>query len=107
TLFREDNIDLTEELQTVAATAQALISDKPVQFIADLEPNLPGVTGDKRRIRQILLNLISNAVKFTAQGTVTLSAKAHNGEVRFTIADTGSGIAKEDHAIIFDPFVQT
>ncbi|MEW6323391.1 MAG: ATP-binding protein [Acidobacteriota bacterium] len=74
-----------------------------------LDPALPPrVHGDARRLGQILRNLLSNALKFTDEGRVTLTVVPGEGEhrVRFSVADTGSGIAPADQAIIFEPFRQ-
>jgi signal transduction histidine kinase len=66
------------------------------------------VEGDERRIRQVVFNLLSNAVKFTPQGgTVQVSSAQQNGEVLVSVADTGPGIALEDHERIFEEFQQT
>jgi signal transduction histidine kinase len=66
------------------------------------------VEGDERRIRQVIFNLLSNAVKFTpAGGAVQVSAAHVDGEVRVSVADTGPGIAPEDHERIFEEFQQT
>jgi signal transduction histidine kinase len=66
------------------------------------------VEGDERRIRQVIFNLLSNAVKFTpAGGAVDVSAARVNGEVRVSVADTGPGLAPEDHKRIFEEFQQT
>ena len=66
------------------------------------------VEGDERRIRQVIFNLLSNAVKFTPMGgAVDVSAAQVNGEVRVSVADTGPGIAVEDHERIFEEFQQT
>jgi two-component system, NtrC family, sensor kinase len=71
-------------------------------------PDVDVVTGDERRIRQVIFNLLSNAVKFTpAGGAVDVRASQVNGEVRVSVADTGPGIAPEDHKRIFDEFQQT
>lgn len=106
-LFIEDGVDLNAELKSVIATAQTLLRGKSVQFVTDVDEGLPVISGDKRRIRQILLNLISNAAKFTEEGSITLSAKRREGEVLFAVTDTGPGIAKEEQEIIFEPFVQS
>src|SRR5919201_2771115 len=72
------------------------------------DPGLDLVTGDERRVRQVIFKLLSNAVKFTpAGGAVDVSAAQSNGEVRIAVADTGPGIAPEDHQRIFDEFQQT
>ena len=66
------------------------------------------VDGDERRIRQVVFNLLSNAVKFTPPGGhVTLACARVNGEVQVAVADTGPGIAAEDHERIFEEFQQT
>jgi signal transduction histidine kinase len=66
------------------------------------------VEGDERRIRQVVFNLLSNAVKFTPQGgTVQVSSAQQNGEVLISVADSGPGIALEDHERIFEEFQQT
>ncbi len=71
-------------------------------------PEVDVVEGDERRIRQVLFNLLSNAVKFTpAGGAVEVSAAQVNGEVRVSVADTGPGLAPEDHDRIFEEFQQT
>jgi signal transduction histidine kinase len=71
-------------------------------------PSVDIVTGDERRIRQVIFNLLSNAVKFTpAGGAVDVSTAQANGEVRVAVADTGPGLAPEDHERIFDEFQQT
>jgi signal transduction histidine kinase len=71
------------------------------------EPGVDSVVGDERRIRQVVLNLLSNAIKFTpAGGAVEVSAARRNGVVRVSVADTGTGIAAEDQARIFEEFQQ-
>ena len=71
-------------------------------------PDVDIVTGDERRVRQVIFNLLANAVKFTpAGGVVDVRASRVNGEVRVSVADTGPGIALEDHDRIFEEFQQT
>ena len=75
-----------------------------------LEPDsaVEMVEGDERRIRQVVFNLLSNAVKFTPQGgTVQVTSAQQNGEVLVSVADTGPGIALDDHERIFEEFQQT
>jgi signal transduction histidine kinase len=106
-LFIENDVDLREELQSIVATAETLLAGKSIELIHDIDDDLPRMVGDKRRIRQILLNLVSNACKFTEQGSVTISAKNRGEEILFAIIDTGPGIAPEDIELIFEPFQQT
>jgi signal transduction histidine kinase len=73
----------------------------------DVDNNLPMLACDKRRVRQIFYNLMSNAVKFTEEGKIAISAKQDGSDLIFTVADTGPGISKDDYEQIFQPFVQT
>jgi PAS domain S-box-containing protein len=66
-----------------------------------------GVRADEKRLRQVLINLLANAVKFTEQGGVTLKIGYHEDKIRFQIEDTGAGIIQEDLAAIFQPFQQS
>jgi signal transduction histidine kinase/HAMP domain-containing protein len=107
TLFLEQDVNLFRELEAVIGMASPLFANKPVNLVQDIDNNLPMITGDKRRIRQILLNLLSNAAKFTEDGVVTLSAKNRGDHVLFAVIDMGSGIAQEEQSVIFEPFTQT
>ena len=106
TLFIEENIRLLPELTAVVSSVQPIIDDKSVQIILDIDADLLPVVGDRRRIRQILLNLLSNAAKFTAHGSITLSARHQGDSLLFAVIDTGPGIAQADQSLIFEPFVQ-
>ncbi|KAB2865781.1 MAG: HAMP domain-containing histidine kinase, partial [Anaerolineae bacterium] len=106
-LFVEDDVNLAQELVAVIATAETLIKDKPIQFVTDIDEDLPVMMGDKRRIRQILLNLLSNAAKFTTQGSITLSVKKRENQILFMVSDTGPGIDPEDQSLIFEAFRQS
>jgi signal transduction histidine kinase len=107
-LFVEEDVDLRDELDTVAASGESLLTEKSaeVKLVCDIDPNLPKIIGDRRRIRQILLNLVSNACKFTEHGQVVISAQVRDGNVMLYVRDTGPGIAEEEQAIIFEPFRQ-
>jgi signal transduction histidine kinase len=106
-LFIENDIHLQKEFDSVCAVANTLIADKPVVLKTHIDADLPLMLGDRRRIRQIMLNLVSNACKFTDEGTIQLSLKRDNDHVVFTVSDTGKGIAPEDHELIFQTFSQT
>jgi len=107
---------LPDLLRSVAALARVEADAKGLAFNADLAPTLPAtVHADERRLRQVLLNLVSNAVKFTPRGSVTLRAHAdelnEDGEdrrvvLRFEVVDTGIGIAPEQAERVFLPFEQ-
>jgi signal transduction histidine kinase len=79
-----------------------------VELSLELAPNVDGVRGDERRIRQVVFNVLSNAVKFTpAGGNVLVASARKNGEVLVSVSDTGPGIALEDQDRIFEEFQQT
>ncbi len=106
-LFIEKDIDLYQELDTVIASVEALLENKPVTFVKKIDPDLPKITADKRRIRQILLNLLTNAAKFTEEGSITLRVENRGDEILASVIDTGPGIPKEQQELIFEPFEQT
>lgn len=106
-LFVEEDFDIAHEVETARATVEKMIGENPVELQVDLDAELPVLTVDKRRIRQVLLNILSNAVKFTEEGTITLSAKKKRDEILFAVIDTGPGIAEDQYEQIFEPFVQT
>jgi signal transduction histidine kinase len=83
-----------------------LLQEKGLQLVRDVDPRLPMVSCDRRRLRQVLLNLISNAIKFTNEGTVTVSVKNQGQEMLFSVIDTGVGISSDKQDLIFEPFVQ-
>jgi signal transduction histidine kinase len=94
------------ERGVVMVRERATMNGVQVAFSADPEVDI--IEGDERRIRQVIFNLLSNAVKFTpAGGAVDVSAAQANGEVRVSVADTGPGLAPEDHERIFEEFQQT
>ncbi len=106
-LFIEGDVDLLAEIETAISSSQALLEDKDVTIIRDLPASLPPITGDRRRIRQILLNLLSNACKFTAEGTITVHADQRDDRILMYVRDTGPGIPLDDQQIIFEPFRQS
>ncbi len=106
-MFVETAIDLTETLEAVQTTARTLLKGKSVEFSAHIETPLPLITGDKRRLRQVLLNLVSNACKFTEEGEITLSVTNEGSSLLFSVRDSGPGIKHEDFDRIFEPFQQT
>jgi signal transduction histidine kinase len=85
----------------------ALATQKGLAYELDIAPDAVGVFhGDSIRLRQILSNLISNALKFTSHGAVTVKVWRDDGAMQFTVADTGIGIAQDALAKVFDKFVQ-
>lgn len=106
-LFVEDDVDMIREFKASLDVARSVLEDKPVELITHLDEELPLILGDRRRIRQIMLNLVSNAAKFTDTGSITLTLARDGDDVLFSVKDTGPGIAPEDHEEIFRTFHQT
>jgi signal transduction histidine kinase len=105
-LVRED-VDLRPMLNGVLATTSGLTKDKPIAVILDAPAELPIINVDKTRIRQVLLNLLSNAAKFTQQGEITLRVAPYSDQLLcVTVQDTGIGIAPEYHQVVFEEFRQ-
>jgi two-component system, NtrC family, sensor kinase len=99
---------LREALERGVVMVRERASEDGVQVALGLDSGVDLVEGDERRIRQVIFNLLSNAVKFTpAGGGVDVRAAQVNGEVRVSVADSGPGIAPEDHERIFEEFQQT
>jgi PAS domain S-box-containing protein len=92
--------------QAVALVAQSAAS-REVEFLADADPGLPAaVVADATRVRQVVLNLVSNASKFTHEGEVVVRARPQGDEVRIEVADTGIGIDPDQQSRMFDAFAQ-
>ena len=99
---------LRDALERGVVMVRERASKDGVRLALATEQEVDVVEGDERRIRQVIFNLLSNAVKFTpAGGSVDVSAAKVNGEVRVAVADTGPGLAPEDHERIFEEFQQT
>ena len=107
-LFIEEDIDLHKEFQMATDIAQTLTIDKQdVEIIAEVAPDLPLILGDRRRTRQIMINLVSNACKFTEKGSVRLELTHTPTDIIFSVMDTGVGIAPKDQEMVFEIFQQT
>ncbi len=106
------DFDLRDCLESTLKTLALRADEKGLELLCEVAPEVPEVVrGDSSRLRQIVLNLIGNALKFTHKGEVALSAKieARDGDdliVHFTASDTGIGIPQEKQQAIFDPFSQ-
>ncbi len=100
--------DLAQTVNDVATLYETQARGKSLHLAVDLAPDLPRyVTGDSARLRQVLTNLLSNALKFTAHGGIDIRARREGADgVRFEVRDTGAGIAPEQQARIFDAFTQ-
>jgi signal transduction histidine kinase len=106
-LFIEDNIDVHSILNSVLNTGRGLLNDKPIEFKTDIPATLPPLRGDRQRILQILLNIVSNACKFTQRGEIKLQVHTDGGQLQVSVMDTGPGIAHDDQELVFEAFKQT
>ncbi len=105
------NYQLSSIINDVTNMAVMRIDNKPLEFIIEADPNLPcEMFGDEIRIKQILINYINNAIKFTKQGRVTLRIDGEKREdnitLRMSVTDTGMGIKPEDMKKLFSSFSQ-
>jgi signal transduction histidine kinase len=92
--------------QTVRSTLEPLASDKKLGFKVEVAAQLPPGHGDGRRLTQVLINLVGNAIKFTDAGEVAIKAEANNGAFHVSVRDTGPGISSADQAKLFQEFQQ-
>ncbi|MBV8521980.1 MAG: HAMP domain-containing protein [Acetobacteraceae bacterium] len=97
---------MKEVVQTVVSATEALVSEKNLTLRSIIADDLPQGEGDERRITQVLLNLVGNAIKFTESGGVTIEASAVDGAFHVAVTDTGPGIAPEDQRLVFEEFRQ-
>jgi GAF domain-containing protein/anti-sigma regulatory factor (Ser/Thr protein kinase) len=92
--------------QTVRSTLEPLATDKELAFKVEVASALPAGRGDGRRLTQVLINLVGNAIKFTDAGEVAIKAEANNGSFYISVRDTGPGISAADQAKLFQEFQQ-
>jgi K+-sensing histidine kinase KdpD/DNA-binding response OmpR family regulator len=103
--------NVSDLVNSVMSTAIGLIKDKPIKLEYDIPEELPSIMVDQTRIRQVLLNFLSNAAKFTEKGQILVKANENispsgEKEVMFTVTDSGPGIAEKDRIKLFMPFSQ-
>jgi GAF domain-containing protein len=90
----------------VYGAVEALATEKKLKLKAEIAPDMPAGRGDERRITQVLLNLVGNAIKFTDDGEVVIKASAANGRFVVAVVDTGPGISQDDQKKLFQEFQQ-
>jgi signal transduction histidine kinase/HAMP domain-containing protein len=102
-------VDLAEIIEGVMATSRALARGKPVQLYEEVPADLPHLRTDGQRVRQVILALVSNAVKFTNEGSIWLRITDDDGRVTISVSDTGVGIPPAERARIFSdtPYDET
>jgi CheY-like chemotaxis protein/anti-sigma regulatory factor (Ser/Thr protein kinase) len=106
-----DEVNLTDVINGVMSTVVGLVKDRPIKLVKNIQENLPTVRADAIRVRQVLLNLLSNAAKFTTEGSITVEATVSSGqaghpEMLISVTDTGPGIDPKNQGKLFQPFSQ-
>jgi signal transduction histidine kinase len=101
-----DDYSLSDVVHGVVSAVEPLAAEKRLAFTAEVAPDLPTGRGDERRLSQVLLNLVGNAIKFTDKGEVAIRASVTNGAFTVAVCDTGPGISTLDRAKIFEEFQQ-
>jgi signal transduction histidine kinase len=98
--------DINKIVKDVYDTMAPAIKCKDLDFVLKLEDNLPKVKSDGDKITQVLTNMVSNAIKFTEKGNITITARERENVIQVSVSDTGCGIRKEDLPRVFHEFEQ-
>ena len=106
TALRQGSVSLSELFEEIEPWVGRMIDDKPIRFAWDVDPSLPSINTDRSKLRQSLMNLLSNAAKFTPHGEIRLSAAARSAGVEIAVTDTGVGMSADQQALIFEDFRQ-
>ena len=104
--WKDEAVWLDEVVDHAVSATAALVDQKGLTLIREVEADLPPVTGDRDRLIQVVINLLSNAVKFTPHGTVTCRVQRAQNNLVVSVTDTGVGIAPEDQPKVFEKFKQ-
>jgi signal transduction histidine kinase/DNA-binding response OmpR family regulator len=104
--WQMETVSIPDVIEHATAATASLFDQKKLRLIKQLDADLPQVTGDRDRLIQVVINLISNAVKFTDAGSVTCRAARRGGEIVVSITDTGVGISPSDQPKVFERFKQ-
>jgi signal transduction histidine kinase len=97
---------MQDVVASVHSAVESLAKEKHIALKVELQPNLPPAHGDERKLTQVLLNLVGNAIKFTDDGEVAIKAATANGSITVSVRDSGPGITEADQAKIFEEFQQ-
>jgi signal transduction histidine kinase len=104
--WSQENVSMPEVAERAIAATTSLFDQKALKLIKQIDTNLPEITGDKDKLIQVIINLISNSVKFTDKGSITCRAYQEKDELIVSITDTGIGIAPGDFGAVFEQFKQ-
>jgi len=98
--------DLSGLIDKTIQKLQPLVNKNKIRFEVEVAPNIAEITSDNKRVDQILLNLLGNAIKFTKKGSILVECLLRDSEVLVRITDTGTGIREKDMDFLFKPFRQ-
>jgi signal transduction histidine kinase len=101
-----DDYSIKDVVYGVFSAVEPLAAKKQLNFKVEMPPDMPASHGDERRLTQVLLNLVGNAIKFTDSGEVAIKVAASNGSLSIAVHDTGPGIAAADQERLFEEFQQ-
>jgi signal transduction histidine kinase/CheY-like chemotaxis protein len=101
-----DSGEISEIISNVMVTVEPMVTPKGVKLVQEVEPDLPMLNTDILKVKQILLNLLSNAAKFTDQGAITIIAKKQGEMVSVSVKDDGIGIEAQNLERVFEEFSQ-
>lgn len=104
--WNQENVSMPEVAERAIAATTSLFDQKALRLIKEIDTNLPEITGDKDKLIQVIINLISNSVKFTDKGSITCRVYQQKDELMVSITDTGIGIAASDYGAVFEQFKQ-
>jgi len=104
--IQTEEVDPTTIVRQATRTARSLVEARGLELRVEIEPGLPPVRVDPTRIRQVLINLLNNAARFTKQGSISISVRRKEEEIVFSVADTGVGVSPKDIPHIFEEFRQ-
>ena len=99
-------LHIEEIIDRGVASTSSLFANKPVKLHKEIASDIPLCVGDRDRLIQVVINLISNAIKFTDEGRVIIKAEVSGGELVVSVIDSGSGIKPEDQSLVFEKFKQ-
>ena len=100
------SVSMADVIERATAATASLFDAKKLTLVREFEPDLPTITGDQDRLIQVVINLISNAVKFTDAGSITCAASPRGRDLVISVTDSGIGIAPADQPKVFEKFKQ-
>ena len=100
------SVSMAEVIERATSATSSLFEAKKLTLVRELEPDLPSITGDQDRLIQVVINLISNAVKFTDSGTIKCALRRDGDDLVVSVTDSGIGIAPADQPKVFEKFKQ-